>query len=161
MGRPRLRRMTLEDLDYILPREEVLFADPWSRRSYEFEVSRNKFSLPIILEQEESMIGYTVIWQLYGEFHIATFAILPEYQNQGWGSFFMDILLKEAKDCEIALLEVRKSNLAAISLYRKFGFRTVRVRPRYYKNGEDALLMQRHLPYSPEELQPGTNNDNN
>ncbi|MEL6822478.1 MAG: GNAT family N-acetyltransferase [Calditrichota bacterium] len=111
MSRPQLRRMTLEDLDYILPRENVLFADPWSRRSYEFEVSRNKFSLPIILEQEESMIGYSVIWKLYGEFHIATFAVMPEYQNKGWGSYFMDILLKEAKDCVIALLEVLNPNL--------------------------------------------------
>ena len=44
-------------------------------------------------------------------------------------------------------LEVRVSNHAAAALYRKFGFREVGVRPRYYANdGEDALLMDLELP---------------
>ncbi|MGH1361965.1 MAG: ribosomal protein S18-alanine N-acetyltransferase [Calditrichia bacterium] len=145
MAKVHIRRMTLDDLDYIMPREVELFTDPWSRRSYEFEVSRNRFSLPVVITKDHVMIGYSVIWKLYEEFHIATFAIFPEYQGQGWGSYFMTQLLNEAFDSEIALLEVRKSNHAAIALYRKFGFSTVRVRPRYYKNGEDALLMQRIL----------------
>ena len=38
-------------------------------------------------------------------------------------------------------LEVRVSNITAIKLYEKFGFVTLGVRPKYYENGEDALIM--------------------
>ena len=41
-------------------------------------------------------------------------------------------------------LEVRQSNLGAIDLYTRFGFRTAGLRRRYYQdNGEDALIMWR------------------
>lgn len=39
-------------------------------------------------------------------------------------------------------LEVRESNIAAISLYDKFGFSTIGTRKKYYQdNNEDALIM--------------------
>jgi ribosomal-protein-alanine N-acetyltransferase len=46
------------------------------------------------------------------------------------------------RGAELATLEVRVSNQAAVNLYHKFGFQIVGRRPRYYRdNGEDALLM--------------------
>ena len=39
-------------------------------------------------------------------------------------------------------LEVRESNLPAITLYRKMGFVEMGKRKRYYENGEDALMME-------------------
>ena len=42
-------------------------------------------------------------------------------------------------------LEVRVSNVKAIALYQKFGFKNVAVRKRYYSNGEDAYLMIKEL----------------
>jgi ribosomal-protein-alanine N-acetyltransferase len=44
--------------------------------------------------------------------------------------------------CATVTLEVRRSNVAAHALYRRFGFEEVGVRPRYYiENGEDAIVM--------------------
>lgn len=43
---------------------------------------------------------------------------------------------------EVATLEVRASNEAAQQLYRSMGFETAGVKKQYYKNGEDALVMQ-------------------
>ena len=42
-------------------------------------------------------------------------------------------------------LEVRVSNAAAMSLYLKRGYIGRYVRPRYYGDGEDALIMQKDL----------------
>ncbi|RQW76978.1 MAG: ribosomal-protein-alanine N-acetyltransferase, partial [Geobacter sp.] len=39
-------------------------------------------------------------------------------------------------------LEVRFSNITAISLYRSLGFTETGRRKSYYENGEDALLME-------------------
>jgi len=46
------------------------------------------------------------------------------------------------KRCTLATLEVRRSNAAALELYRSFGFRPVGIRPNYYVDeGEDAIVM--------------------
>ena len=42
-------------------------------------------------------------------------------------------------------LEVRVSNSNAISLYKKFGFKEDGIRPRYYDDNEDALLMTKEI----------------
>ena len=54
------------------------------------------------------------------------------------------VLGKELKGNEI-LLEVRKSNLKAQNFYTKHGFKEIFVRPKYYKNGEDALILRKEL----------------
>ena len=41
-------------------------------------------------------------------------------------------------------LEVRKSNIDAIGLYEKYGFKVVSVRDNYY-GSEDAFLMMREM----------------
>jgi len=43
-------------------------------------------------------------------------------------------------------LEVRGSNLPAVSLYRKMGFEVMRTIRGYYADGEDAYVMARKLP---------------
>jgi ribosomal-protein-alanine N-acetyltransferase len=82
------------------------------------------------------------------EGHILNIAIHPEYRNKGFGSllikFSLDYLLKNSG--RIMTLEVRKSNIQAIALYRKFGFRVVGIRKNYYiSDREDALVMEREF----------------
>ncbi|MBW3585322.1 MAG: GNAT family N-acetyltransferase, partial [Cyanobacteria bacterium 0813] len=67
-------------------------------------------------------------------------------QGQGLGQALLWVLLKKAhyRQLERATLEVRDSNLAAVFLYHKFGFKEAGRRKRYYKDtGEDALVMWR------------------
>ena len=49
--------------------------------------------------------------------------------------------LRQEPQLEDFLLEVRPSNLPAITLYQKHGFIEVGRRKRYYSNGEDALVL--------------------
>lgn len=92
----------------------------------------------------ESIVGYAGLWLMVDEAHITTIAVSPRYQGQGVG----ELLLLALIDCAIALnarwltLEVRVSNVIAQSLYRKYTFREMGVRKRYYSDdGEDALVM--------------------
>ncbi len=140
-----IRRMTEQDLPTILELEQRLFKDPWSSQSFQYELRDNRFSLPLVLEEEGKIIGYAIIWRIYEEFHIANFAIHPDYQGKGYGQIFLKNLFRLAGNCQYAILEVRESNRRAIHIYEKFGFRVIMRRPNYYADGETALVMQKML----------------
>lgn len=142
---PVIRLMTSQDLDAVMAIEQINFVDTWSRQSYEFEIYGNRFSIPLVMELNGELIGYVVAWNLFEEFHIATLSIKKEFQGQGWGAYLLQYVLGMADTAEYALLEVRPSNHRAISLYKKLGFEKWGMRRRYYRNGEDAVIMRKEL----------------
>ena len=73
-------------------------------------------------------------------------ATMPELRNRGIAKELMQKILECAKDCgcERMMLEVRRSNISAQQLYKKFGFDEISVRKGYY-NGEDALIFEKEL----------------
>ena len=78
---------------------------------------------------------------------IAQIAIDPAYQRQHLGSLLMEEILKDAKAKKVRTitLEVRKNNEKAVNLYKKYGFKTLLVKEKYYSNGDDALYMIKEL----------------
>jgi len=76
--------------------------------------------------------------------HVVSIAVLEGYRNRGIGTALLQASLKAMKEvygAEEAYLEVRVSNQPAIHLYRKLGFKEVKVLKHYYADGEDAYLM--------------------
>lgn len=138
-----IEKMTLKHIDDVMEIENILYSDPWSRKSFLYEVIANQFSMPKVLLINNMIIGYVIIWTIFEEFHIANIAIHPDYQNQGFGTFLLSEILKEDKGLEYAILEVRETNLPAIHLYEKFGFTKISKRYRYYSNGENAIVMRK------------------
>ncbi len=99
------------------------------------------------------LIGIGCLWAILEEAHIIMLAIHPSFQRQGLGQALLWALLKSACDRQLerSTLEVRDSNLAAVSLYKKFGFKEAGRRKRYYEDtGEDALVMWRRGLEKPE-----------
>ena len=96
-------------------------------------------------EQDQfQVVGMVVTWIILDEAHIGTIATHPLYRRRGVAEALLRRALHDATlhGAQKAFLEVRRSNLAAQGLYRKFGFEIAGVRPHYYKdNQEDALLM--------------------
>ena len=78
---------------------------------------------------------------------ITTIATDRHFQGQGCASQLMEYALEKSEELHYqnVNLEVRVSNVKAIALYQKFGFKNVAVRKRYYSNGEDAYLMIKEL----------------
>jgi [ribosomal protein S18]-alanine N-acetyltransferase len=98
------------------------------------------------LEISATLIGLGCLWAILEEAHITILAIDPRFQSQGLGQALLWALLNCAnqRQLERATLEVRSSNLAAIYVYKKFGFKEAGRRKRYYADtGEDALVMWR------------------
>lgn len=136
-----IRRATTEDLPFLERVEVECFSDPWNINMLKDEVEANNTTYSLFLLNDEP-IGYYSYLHIFDEAHIMNVAVLPQYQGKGYGSVMMDFLLKESLEQGLpnVTLEVRKSNERAIRLYEKKGFLLVGVRPRYYMNGEDALI---------------------
>ena len=79
-----------------------------------------------------------------GENHIISIGVRRDYRRIGIGKLLLLSLIEMAinNSNSIVTLEVRKSNLVAITLYQKLGFEIVGTRKNYYSdNREDALIM--------------------
>ena len=101
------------------------------------ELNNDELHTHFILE-DDSFIGYISIWHDDNKAQIES--IIVNDKNKGYGQ----ILFKYALDYlnnYIITLEVRKSNVVAIHIYEKYGFKTVTIRKNYYSNNEDAYLM--------------------
>jgi ribosomal-protein-alanine N-acetyltransferase len=139
-----LRRMTAADLDAVLNLDQRSFANPWPRRSFEFELNENRASHQWVAEVGGRVVGVIVAWLLVDEAHIATIAVEPELRGRGIAARLLCAALQDlaVRGAASAALEVRPSNAAALRLYRRFGFVETGRRSNYYQdNGEDALLL--------------------
>jgi ribosomal-protein-alanine N-acetyltransferase len=89
------------------------------------------------------ILAYGGFWLMVDEAHIATIATRPEWRGCGLGLLLMLELLDHAiaQGARTSTLEVRGGNLPAQQLYEKLGYAVVGRRRRYYRDGEDGLLM--------------------
>jgi ribosomal-protein-alanine N-acetyltransferase len=94
--------------------------------------------------EQNGIVGYAGLWLMSDEAHITTIAVDPNYQGHGIGELLLLGLIDRAKQigARWLTLEVRVGNHVAQALYRKYTFKEMGVRRRYYSdNGEDALVM--------------------
>jgi len=145
----KLRQMTLDDVEQVYAIDAQSFNLPWTKKSYIFELTENHAAASWVAEVVDDkgkpqVVGMVVTWFIIDEVHIATIAVHPEYRHQGIGRRLLAhaILHSAYKGANCAMLEVRRTNFKAQSLYQQFGFKVVGVRKNYYKdNNEDAFLM--------------------
>ena len=139
-----IRKMMLDDLEQVVAIDQVSFSLPWPLRSFYFELTDNPASRCWVAEQDGRVIAMIVAWLFVDEIHIATIATHPDFRRQGIGERLLAHTLQSAKEegaCT-SFLEVRESNVAALEMYRKFGYVESGRRAMYYKdNDENAILM--------------------
>lgn len=144
--------MRFEDLPWVYTIEETCFPEPWSMTQFEQEL-RSNLSSYFVVKIDGVINGYVGIMFILDEGHITTIAVHPFYRRRGLGSFMLLRCLKlaAAKGMRLITLEVRKSNLEGIEMYKKFGFAVTGRRIGYYSHGrEDALIMDSPTLASPE-----------
>ncbi len=143
MERLSIKRMTARDIAEVAELEKECFAVPWSEKSFRDEMN-NKLAVYLTAKTSGRCVGYAGFWNVSGEGGITNVAVLPEYRRAGVGSALIREMITLACEMKLELLtlEVRKSNTAAQALYKKFGFKIIGERKRYYSdNGEDAWIM--------------------
>ncbi|MCL5283815.1 MAG: ribosomal protein S18-alanine N-acetyltransferase [Armatimonadetes bacterium] len=135
-----MRRSDVPEVNDI---ERRCYTTPWHEDAYYNELG-NCSACYLVAKLDHQVVGYTGMWVIMDEAHITTLAVDTPYRRQKVGERLFNELLHRAVEmgAERATLEVRKTNLTAQNLYRKYLFREIGVRRHYYSdNQEDALVM--------------------
>ncbi len=131
------------DDDAITGLEQECFTDSWSPALMS-QMFASQWDRIYVLEDEGKVIGYADIRNMYGDCDLMSICVTGTARKKGGASLLMRHMLEQARqeNAEQIVLEVRKSNEAAIGLYRKFGFEELGTRRDYYSNPvEDAAVM--------------------
>ncbi len=97
-----------------------------------------------VAEGDSEWVGMLLARSSFDEHDLFYVYVRDEYRRHGVGRQLMALWLDELKIVEQKgrlFLEVRPSNTGAIRLYEAFGFKEIQRRPRYYADGEDAVIM--------------------
>lgn len=141
-----IREMIEEDIDQVLEIEKEAFETPWSREAFVLELVKNQLARYIVAEKDGKIVGYGGLWLILDEGHITNIAVSSSYRGQGIGNLLVERLIEicEERGINNMTLEVRKSNLVAQSLYKKYDFIDCGIRKGYYTDTkEDAVIMWR------------------
>lgn len=139
-------RLEKEWLAEVAELERLCFADPWSENALAILLEDN--ACGFICRAEGRVLAYGGMLIVPDEGQITNIAVHPDFRGLGYGRTVLAALTEEARARGLAQmsLEVRVSNLAALTLYGHSGFETAGVRKRFYKHPtEDAFVMLKML----------------
>jgi ribosomal-protein-alanine N-acetyltransferase len=140
----RTRTMVHDDLPMVSDIERRAYDFPWSHGVFR-DCLLAGYNC-IVLERDEQVAGYAILSIAAGEAHVLNLCVDPDYRRLGYGDRLLDEILRRALAAGVkeVFLEVRPSNVNALALYRKKGFRQIAHRRAYYqaKDGrEDAAVL--------------------
>ncbi len=148
-----VRRMREGDLPAVRAIEVASFSNPWSDNTFRGEIQNTSISSPMVVVRkpanpavadEGQVVAYIVYWQIRDDVQINNVAVHPDHRGLGLGEAMMRYAIAKvrAAGAGFVTLEVRQSNTAAVTLYKKLGFEILGTRKNYYtKPDEDAHVM--------------------
>ncbi len=153
-----VRPVRSDELDKVMRINLETLPENYSREFYLY-IYRGWPDLFLVAEVDGEVVGYIMcrVERGYSEFsrffkpvrkgHVISIAVLPGYRRMGIGTALMKkaLLRMAERGVDEVYLEVRISNIPAINMYKKLGFRIMRTLWRYYRDGENAYLMARPL----------------
>lgn len=138
-----IRRLSSGHIDGVVNIENICFSNPWSKDDIAAQID-NETSYFLVALVDDKVVGYMGLQIFSGEGYVTNVAVLPEYRGQG----IAKALIKKQfeNEMDFITLEVRESNVPAISLYTKMGFKSIGVRPNFYSNpNENAIIMTKYF----------------
>lgn len=138
-----IRQAIITDCKTVIEFEEKCFEHPWSSNTI-MEQLIDEDSFYMGMYKDCRMIGFGGYEKILEQGHITTIGISSEERNKGYGSLLLSFLEDDAKarGVEDMTLEVRESNICAIKMYEKNGYKAYGTRKNYYAdNREDAIIM--------------------
>ena len=135
-----IRKIDAESAACAAELEKICFSEPWSEKAILEEAERGFFIAAYI---DGEFAGYAGMLCVLDERDVCNVATVPHFRGKGVGRALVQALIESAREsgASVIMLEVRKSNAAAIALYEKSGFTLVGQRKNFYTMPrEDALL---------------------
>lgn len=142
------RPMRHTDIPRVAAIEETSQFTPWSSAQFG-ECLDSGYQCDVVLAGEE-IIAFQVLSAVLDESHLLNLGVAPSWRRQGLARAMLTMALQRARQqgATSLYLEVRRSNTAAMRLYRALGFEETGFRRDYYRarqGREDAVLMQKRL----------------
>ncbi|MBB5143866.1 ribosomal protein S18-alanine N-acetyltransferase [Desulfovibrio intestinalis] len=137
-----MQQLEASDAEKMSAIERECFTLPWSEEQCRAAFTQKAFAA-FGLFCGADLVGYISIYHTGDELEILNLAVRPHIRRLGHGKRILRTTLRLARKMDIhrVLLEVRKGNKAAISLYEGCDFQHVGQRRNYYADtGEDALI---------------------
>lgn len=141
----KINRVDVNDLDALSKIDVENFEDAWTYDMFKSELEHENSEYYGLFNDGE-IIGFCGGWLVADEYQINKIVIDKPHQNKKLGQIFFTYVMQmlKLKGVKKALVEVRVSNMPAITVYEKAGFSTIDMRKKYYKNnGENAYVMVR------------------
>ncbi|RDL43130.1 ribosomal-protein-alanine acetyltransferase [Marinomonas piezotolerans] len=146
-----IRVAQMGDLDALDALEKASFhADRMSRRSLRHGI-KSEASVMLIAHDSigEQLLGYALVHLFKGRAHarLYSLAVSPSSRGKGIGAQLLEHSEKAAAKhgCISLRLEVSESNLVAIELYEKAGFRRFGRYSEYYQDASSAIRMHKRV----------------
>jgi len=137
----RLHEPAAADREAVLGLEASSFASPWNAETFDSMLANPVSQLYVARAADARIVAFCACWVIEDEMHINTIAVDASVRRQGIATALLTAVLR-LTGARRATLEVRRSNVAAIRLYEKFGFQITAVRPKYYgEPEEDGLIL--------------------
>ena len=142
----KIVNLTKNDVDSIVQLNLSCFPDGWNQSMLNSAFDDGRFYC-IGAFDDDKLIGALSYSVSVDDADIESVVVIPEYRKSGVAKALVSLAIVklELLGKQKVFLEVRKSNIPAISLYEKFEFNKISVRKRYYSDGEDAIIMVKDL----------------
>lgn len=146
--------MRTEDLPAVAAIEQTIYSAPWSQGNFADSLAAGYSAWVLRIDGDpasQRVIGYFILMPAVDEAHLLNVSVARQWQRRGIGRALLESIVEIARGYRAAtlILEVRPSNVRALTIYRRFGFSAIGVRPRYYpasasdqQSREDALVMK-------------------
>ena len=138
-----IRQMTSEDIPFVADMEKKIFSMPWSENAFR-QALESTNTIYLVAEYENIVVGYCGMYYVMNEADITNVAVDSNYRKNGIAIAMLKEIIAGAKKkgIENVTLEVRESNVPAIKLYEKLGFKESGIRKNFYeKPVENAIIM--------------------
>ena len=155
--------MQAADLDAVLDIESVSHLHPWTRGNFSDSLAAGHWAYCIRPQVDQAIKGsyldpsilwaYCILYPAVDELHLLNITVSPKLRKLGLASRMMVAIegVAAQQNMPRIILEVRPSNLAAVTLYQKLGYEQIGIRKNYYPadphlgTREDALVMAKSI----------------
>lgn len=134
--------MSMDDIDLLTPNFKDDFDKFWNINNLKNDFE-NPNSTYFIAKLDEEIVGFAGILKICDEANIMNIVTKVNKRHLGVGEKLLEALIAVAKEqgLKIITLEVNCNNYPAINLYKKFNFKRIGLRKKYYNNTDDAIIM--------------------
>ena len=137
-----------DNFDAIYEIEKTSTYEKMSEEELKYELNENPVAFFFLLvNNNDEIIAYIDFWITFDSSTIFKIVTKENERNKGYAKKLLTYVIEflKTKDVLYLTLEVRKSNIYAIKLYESLEFKKIVEKPKYYKDGEDAIYMVRGI----------------